>query len=108
MNLEVDLVHQPPRVTLVEADVLDSLKVTVSGDGSREDLAAAIASVGRLSSEGDDAFLDVEELAALGRPLDPEWRSRFDAMVEFARRNDWVDTEGRVQAHLERVPPSGS
>ena len=32
-----------------------------------------------------------------------DWNDRFEAMLRYARRNDWVDAEGtRVRAHIVR------
>jgi hypothetical protein len=102
INLDVD----PAEPQLVDADVFDALKVTVTGgDASDAGLASALATVGTLEAGGENAFLEVEALAGLAgsRAADPEWRAGFDRMVSYAAEHGWVDGEGRVQAHVERA-----
>jgi hypothetical protein len=101
MRVEVDFNRRPPAVELAEQDVFDSLAVTIRGEGEGGQPAAALGALGRLDIDNESVFFDVEALAALGRPDDPEWRSRFDGMVAYAGRHGWVDGEGRVQAHLD-------
>jgi hypothetical protein len=31
------------------------------------------------------------------------WETRFDEMLDYARRHGWVDGDGRVQAHIEQA-----
>jgi hypothetical protein len=102
LNLGVD----PAELRLVDADVFDALKVTVTGgDASSAGLASGLAPIGALDPSGENAFLEVEALAGLAgaRAEDPEWRAGFDLMVSFAAEHGWVDAEGRVQAHVERA-----
>jgi hypothetical protein len=109
VDLLVDLAAESSAPELTEPDVFDRLKVVVSGPGSEEDLAAAIAAVGRLEPGGEHAYLAVEPLARLAgeRGEDPEWRSRYEGMLAYASGEGWVDSEGRVRAHVEWIdgPP---
>jgi hypothetical protein len=60
--------------------------------------------VGKLSEDGESAFLQREAFAGLvgERATDAEWRAGLRGMVAYAADNGWVDKDGRVQAHIER------
>jgi hypothetical protein len=89
---------------LDDPDAFDGLKVQVRGATSDAEIAAALGALGVLDANGEDVYLDREELARLAGPkaTDEAWRSQFDAMVAYASTKGWVDQEGRIQAHVER------
>jgi hypothetical protein len=69
-----------------------------------EDSAAgdALAAAGLGTVQDGYAWLDIRALRAVGEDAD-DWNDRFEAMLRYARRNDWVDAEGtRVRAHIIR------
>ena len=89
-------------VRMEEIEDLKSLSLEVRRPQSdRDGVSAAIASVGgRLDVE--HAWLSCDWLRAAG---DPDWKQKFDAMIEYARSKDWVDAEtGRVRAHIRWMP----
>jgi hypothetical protein len=52
---------------------------------------------------GDHAWLDIAELVRRAEPDSaPDWRSKFDAMIDYAASKGWTDA-GRsvVRAHVE-------
>ena len=62
----------------------------------------ALASAGLGTVEDGYAWLDIGALRAAGKDAG-DWNDRFEAMLRYARRNDWVDAEGtRVRAHIVR------
>ena len=62
----------------------------------------ALAAAGLGTVEDGYAWLDISALRAVGKDAD-DWNHRFEAMLRYARRNDWVDAEGtRVRAHIVR------
>jgi hypothetical protein len=61
-----------------------------------------LAAAGLGTVEDGYAWLDIGALRAAGKD-DGDWSDRFEAMLRYARRNDWVDAEGtRVRAHIVR------
>ena len=62
----------------------------------------ALAAAGLGTVEDGYAWLDIGALRAAGKDAG-DWNDRFEAMLRYARRNDWVDAEGtRVRAHIIR------
>ena len=90
-----------PRVAIADRENLNQLHVefrgiddTTAGEGHSAD--------GIVSMEGDHVWLDIAKLRAVGDASD-DWSDRFDAMVRYAQRNDWLDEQGmRVRAHVVR------
>lgn len=97
MHVSVDLTRQT--ATLEDADDLDRLHVQVAGGEDLDRVAEVLAPLGRI--EGDHAYLDIDALRRAAGRTDPGWSSRFDAMVDVARSNGWLDEAGTsIQAHL--------
>ena len=62
----------------------------------------ALAAAGLGTVEDGYAWLDISALRSAGG-ASGDWNDRFEAMLRYARRNDWVDAEGtRVRAHIIR------
>lgn len=103
MELRVDLGSRPTRVALADPDVFDRLAVIVAGGGSREELARATADIGGLDHDGEHLFVARGALRSLAgeRAVSAAWMEGFDAMIEYAESKGWVDSEGRVRAHVQ-------
>lgn len=67
------------------------------------DRRLAVASVAELD-EGGHAWVRPDAVRAIC-PLSgrPEWEAGFSAMIGFAAKHGWIDTQGRVRAHIERT-----
>jgi hypothetical protein len=68
--------------------------------------ASALAGARLGHVAGDHAWLDIVALRQAGANSDDsqDWRDQFEAMLGYARRNDWVDAAGeRVRAHIVRT-----
>jgi hypothetical protein len=64
--------------------------------------AGALTAAGLGTVEDGYAWLDISALRSAGGGSG-DWNDRFEAMLRYARRNDWVDAEGtRVRAHIVR------
>jgi hypothetical protein len=62
----------------------------------------ALAASGLGTIEDGYAWLYISALRSAGGGS-ADWNDRFEAMLRYARRNDWVDAEGtRVRAHIVR------
>ena len=67
------------------------------------DTAAALAPVGEPDAEKTDhAWVRPDAVRAIS-PMagQAEWEASFAGMVEYANRYGWVDSAGRIMAHLE-------
>jgi hypothetical protein len=65
--------------------------------------ASALAEAGLGGVADDHAWLDIAALRQAGGDTE-RWRDQFEAMLGYARRNDWVDATGeRVRAHIVRT-----
>ena len=63
----------------------------------------ALVAVGLGTVEDGYAWLDISALRTAGKDVG-DWNDRFDAMLRYAQRNDWVDAGGtRVRAHIIRT-----
>jgi hypothetical protein len=105
--VKVDLSAVPPSLTLEEPDDTTSFQVTVVGgttpghDWGMLFGALVHDAAGRL--EGEHAWIAVDAVRrmAQGR-VGPEWDSRLDAMLAYARSKDWLDPNGNaIRAHVE-------
>lgn len=48
------------------------------------------------------AWVDPQTLSALaGRTADAAWLEQLRGMLAYAKKQGWVDDEGRVRAHVE-------
>ena len=72
-----------------------------------KDAGAALVGWARL--DGDHAWVDVEAVrrAAAGR-VGARWDADFAGMIDYARAKGWLSDDGTaIQAHVERVAPTG-
>jgi len=103
MYVKVDLGRTPPVATLEEPDDTTSFQVTVVGGDSPAMLFGALvdAAAGRL--EGDEAWIAVDAVRRMAKGrVAPEWDAELDAMLAYARTNDWLDPTGNaIRAHVE-------
>jgi hypothetical protein len=64
--------------------------------------SAALAAAGLGTVDDGYAWLDISALRSAGGSSG-DWNDRFEAMLRYARRNDWVDADGtRVRGHIVR------
>lgn len=90
--------HHPARVT--DADRLDRLHAT-----SADPKLVHYDELCQPGADADHVWLDIALLrqAGLDQVDDPEYGARFDAMIEYARSQGWLNVTGtRVRAHVER------
>ena len=101
MFVLVCLVDGRPDATIEDHENLQQLHVTFRGiDDALAVKTLAAAGIGTVVD--DHVWLDIESLRAAGGGSD-EWSQGFDAMLAYARRNDWVDAQrARVRAHITR------
>jgi hypothetical protein len=90
-------------LSVEDGDNLGALSVELRGiatDAAND----ALGDLGRVDE--DHAWLNIDRLAALGRPPDsPGWDEKFQAMIGYARSHKWIDpTETMVRAHLAVAP----
>jgi hypothetical protein len=88
--IELDLTSLPPRTELREPE-----------DFKRFEIVA---------SKPSHVFVELETLRQLAgeRADDPDWKSRFDEMLDYAASKGWVDENGAVRAHVEWSGPGAS
>jgi hypothetical protein len=87
---------------VVEPDDCTRLSVTTALPLPELDAALRASGLGRL--EGEAALLDAETLRAGARELatEPDWDTRWQAMLDYATGKGWVSENGRdVRAHVE-------
>lgn len=87
-------------VALEDAENFGAFSVTASGPEDRfEDTAAQI---GRY--DGEHLFITPDALRKLAGPLaqDEEWNGKLDGMISYADKHGWLDTDGAIQAHIDR------
>jgi len=71
-----------------------------ANDMTPEAVAAALASIA--TRDGDNYWLDVAALKALGPAGDAAWERDFDAMIASVRKFGWLSPDGvRVRCHLK-------
>lgn len=65
-----------------------------------DEVSGAVSGIGYF--EGEHAWIEPEVVRTLAEGRVPDdWDDRFDAMVSYASGKGWVDTEGRIRAHVE-------
>lgn len=86
MYVQIDMSTLPPSVELRDADDLSDFRI--------------------IASVPSHMWLDPDTIANLaGRSGDTAWNDRWAEMVAHARENGWVDTDGRVRAHVQVEKP---
>jgi hypothetical protein len=90
------------RAEIADVQNLNQLHVEFRAvDGSAA--ADALAAAGLGTVQDGYAWLDVSALRAEGGGH-RDWNDRFEAMLRYAQRNDWVDAGGtRIRAHIVRT-----
>lgn len=86
--------------TLRDPDDFKGFSVRVVGD---DPATEALGKLGR--ADDDHVFVDPAVLLRLAgeRAGEAEWRQSYDEMVAFAVKHGWVDDDGFIRAHVERV-----
>jgi|ERR1700728_480238 hypothetical protein len=95
------------RAEVTDVQNLNQLHVEFHAVGDSP-AAGALAAAGLGTVEDGYAWLDISALRAAGEDAGGEdagaWNDRFEAMLRYAQRNDWVDAGGtRVRAHIVRT-----
>lgn len=68
---------------------------------STDDVDHVLTSTGLGRLDGEHAWLSIAELRDHARIDDPEWDEEFDAMIDYARSQAWLDESGTaVRAHV--------
>jgi hypothetical protein len=94
------VVSRNGRLALHEPDDFKKLHVEAEdGAMSRDAIAAALASIAQV--DGDNFWIEVAGLKALGR-RDGAWEASFDAMIASVQKFGWLSPDGqRVRCHLK-------
>jgi hypothetical protein len=101
MRIHVDATSTPVQTVLVDPDDFGAFDLLLEGD---EDLAAeAISALGELAGV-DHVYVEPDRLIALAgvHGRNPVWVASLWEMIAYADTHGWVDTEGRVRAHIVR------
>jgi hypothetical protein len=88
------------RIALHEPDDFKKLHVEAE-DGAmpRDAINVALASIAEV--DGDNFWIEVAQLKALGR-RDPAWEASFDGMIASVQKFGWLSPDGaRVRCHLK-------
>jgi len=96
--------QEHPEARVVDVDNLTALHLAL-GEVTDEEAAEVLerSGLGRLQ-DAEIAFLDAAALRAAAEPraTAPDWATRWDAMVAFARSKGWVSPDGAsLQVHIE-------
>jgi hypothetical protein len=90
------------RVEIADVQNLNQLHVEFHAVGDSP-AADALAAAGLGTVAGGYAWLDIGALRAAGEDAGA-WNDRFEAMLRYAQRNDWVDAGAtRVRTHIVRT-----
>ena len=86
---------------LVEAE--DFSRFHIEADGDRHDVLAVLGPEARLGRT-HHLWWSIEAIRRLApRPAGADWDRRFDAMMDWAATQGWIDEAGtHVQVHIER------
>jgi hypothetical protein len=95
------------RAEVTDVQNLNQLHVEFHAVGDSP-AADALAAAGLGTVEDGYAWLGISALRAAGEEAGGKdagaWNDRFEAMLRYAQRNDWVDAGGtRVRAHIVRT-----
>jgi len=83
---------------LADAEVFGSFKAEVAELARRSERPVC----GVWDEDGTHLWVDAAWLRAQG-PSSLDWSAKLDQMLAYADGKRWLDTEGRVRAHVERV-----
>jgi hypothetical protein len=101
--IRVDLGGDPPSITLVELEVMTQFHVEVTGDGQGLPTFEEIVAGGGMAVRDDHVFVPRDALIRLaGAGATRDWTAALDGMVAHARSKGWTDSDGALQAHVER------
>lgn len=90
--------------TLTDPQDFRGFAVGLAPSVTPEQVAAVASQLGSL--EGDDhVFVSKAALTKLAGSLgqDRDWQSSLAQMVAYATSKGWVDDQGRIRAHIERL-----
>jgi hypothetical protein len=103
MHVTVDMVSDPPAVSLLEPDDCTRFDVVVHGPGDDDLLGRVLAgsAIGRV--EGGEALVSVVAIRRLASvSVSEEWEADFRAMLDYARSRGWLADDGLdIRAHVE-------
>ncbi|WP_375388698.1 hypothetical protein [uncultured Amnibacterium sp.] len=89
---------------LVEPQVFTALAVRTSLPPAGLAAAVRLLGVGRMDDDGEHVWLRPTVLRDDGGA---DRTASLDSMTAFAAEHGWVDTAGRIRAHVERSDPAG-
>src|SRR5262245_42486058 len=88
------------KVALHEPHDFKRLHIEADDAMTRSEIDAALAPIA--AADGDNFWLKVEALKALGPSGDAEWARNFDAMIASVKKFGWLSEDGtRVRCHLK-------
>jgi hypothetical protein len=88
------------KIALHEPHDFKRLHIETSDGMTRSEINAAMAPLA--TAGGDNFWLSVEALKALGPAGDAEWARNFDAMIASVKKFGWLSDDGaRVRCHLK-------
>jgi hypothetical protein len=96
---------EQPTVTVEEGDDCTRLHVIVEElDEVLAGTALTQAGLGQQGTRGH-ILLDIAALRSLSRSRAPDWETRFDTMIEYAKKSGWVSADEKlVTAHIADAP----
>lgn len=86
-------------ITLSEPSIFNRLDVRVDPQAPQQ-LAHAIARIGQRDGAEHVRLAPAVLRFLSGHAGEVEWETGFDAMIGYAASKGWLDTQGRVRAHL--------
>ena len=105
MLIVIDLSEQ--RVHLADPDDFTRFSIGLEGDGDLADVVHQ-SGLGRLKEDGEHVAVDPVALRALAGPAaTEEWDEGFSGMCAYAAGKGWVEADGGILAHIERLDESG-
>jgi hypothetical protein len=102
MHVTVDLVSNPPAVSLLESDDCTRFDVVVHGSADADLLGRVLVGDGIGRIEEDEALVSVAAVRRLAGSVSEKWEADFLAMLEYARSRGWLADDGLdIRAHVE-------
>jgi hypothetical protein len=91
------------QVTLEEPDDCGRFHLVCEVDPELLGPALVEANVGSLEDD-ETALIDPEAIVrAVTDRVAADWSERYAAMVEYAETKGWINPDGSIRAHVERV-----